>query len=149
MNIIQKVMDDEQVAQRQQQILNSASVRQQDAMLRPALPTNNYLMNNLNQAQVNQPAIEQQHAPSLEACEDEPARVFARKSSIATSVRIKPNFMQKNAGWASSKENSGDSSQPAASQNPLTRLRQEIRNQQTNSNLYEQIQMLAEQLRLS
>lgn len=52
--------------------------------------------------------------------------------------------MQKNN--SSSKENSGESS---TSQNPLMRLRQEIRNQQNTSNLYEQIQQLAEQLKLS
>lgn len=80
----------------------------------------------------------------MEACEDD-ASAFARKSSgVVANGLMMPNFMQKAA--SSSKENSGESSVPP---NPLVRLRQEIRNQQSTSNLYEQIQLLAEQLRLS
>jgi hypothetical protein len=96
---------------------------------------------------LNQPAMTQQRAAGLEACELNQAGAFAGKTSHVTmNNAIMPTFMQKSG--SGSKENSGEPSLPPA-QNPLTRLRQEIRSQQNNSNLYEQIQQLAEQLKLS
>lgn len=129
MNIIQRVMDDD-LANQSQHLLNAPGFRQ----LNP-FQVNNYLTNNMNPAAINPPTIESQQTPHLDATEEDQVNAFARKSSIAATNPIMPMFMQKNA--SSSKENSGESSLPAATQNPLTRLRQEIRSQQTNSNLYE------------
>lgn len=136
MSIIQRVMDDDLAAQ-SQHLLGAPGFRQ----LNPFQATN-YLSNSLSQS-MNPPTLEQpQRTPRLDACEDDHASAFARKSGVAGTNSILPVFMQKKG--SSSKDNSGESSLPAGTQNPLLRLRQEIRNQQSNSRLYEQIQLLAE-----
>lgn len=123
MNIIQRVMDDD-LASQSQHLLNASGFRQ----LNP-FQVNNYLSTNIAQQAINPPTLER---PNLDASEEEQVgNAFARKSSVAATNPIMPMFMQKN--HSSSKENSGESSLPLATQNPLTRLRQEIRNQQANS----------------
>lgn len=129
MNIIQRVMDDD-LANSSSHLLNASGFRQ----LNP-FQVNNYLTNSLGQA-LTLPAVDRLRTPRLDVCEEEQVNAFARKSSVAATNPIMPIFMQKN--HSSSKENSGESSLPnTGTQNPLTRLRQEIRNQQSNQNLYE------------